>query len=99
MFVTDVFQADYAEKHQPQSFSGVDAHHKNVHAEHAIHTIIDMEKTIMLHFLLYWSEYGVDELALWPLAIKYAMWLYNLVPSKIAGLTPMELLIKTCSNH
>ena len=53
----------------------------------------------MLHISLYWYEYGIDDLALWPYAVKYATWLYNLVPNRIMGLTSIELFTKTHSDH
>ena len=44
--------------------SGNGAHHQNAHTEHAIQIIMYMARTVMLHLSLYWSEYGVDDLAL-----------------------------------
>ena len=70
MIAADVFQANCAEKQQSPSFSGVGAHHQNAHAEHAIQTIIYITRTCMLYDLLYWSEHGVDDLALWPFALN-----------------------------
>ena len=45
---------------------------------------------------LYWFEQSVDDLALWPFAVKYATWLYNWMPSKVILIV---LLTKTHSNH
>ena len=45
------------------------------------------------------QEYGVDDLALLPFAIKHAIWLFNQMPSRKTGLTAIESLIKTCANH
>ena len=41
----------------------------------------------------------MDDLALWSFAVKHAAWLYNRVPNRVSGLTPMELLTKTKANH
>ena len=38
-------------------------------------SIMYMAKNFMLHVSLNWSEYGVDDLALWPFAVKHATWL------------------------
>ena len=63
-----IFQLNCAEKNELQSFSGVCAHHQNVHAEHPNNH---------LHGKDFWSEYGVDSLVLGPFAIKHVTWLYN----------------------
>ena len=34
-----------------------------------------------------------------PFTVKHATWLYNQIPSRITGLTPIELLTKTCADH
>ena len=41
----DVFHADCNAKNQSQSFVVVGAHHQNVHAEHAIQTLMYMART------------------------------------------------------
>ena len=53
----------------------------------------------MLHVSLHWSEYDVDDLALWPFAVKYATWLYDWIPSLTTGLNLIELLTKTHADH
>ena len=98
VFYTDVFHANYVEKYQSQSFSGVGAHYQSAHAEHN-QTIMYMARTFMLHVSLHWSEYGIDDLVLWPYAIKHAIWLCNWILSRTTILTPMELLTKTHTDH
>ena len=71
-FTADVFQADYAYKHQFQHFLGVVAHHQNAHAEHVIQTIMYMARTFVIHVSFHWSEYGIGDLALWLFAVKHA---------------------------
>jgi hypothetical protein len=64
IFSAEEFQCDYKEKQQRQSFSGVGAQHQNVHAEHAIQTIMYMAQAFMVHASLHWTERGSDDLFL-----------------------------------
>ena len=59
----------------------IGAHDQNVHAEHDIQIIMYMARTFMLHISLHWSQYGIDDLALWSFAVKNATWLYYQIPS------------------
>ena len=58
-----------------------------------------MARTFIFHVSFHWSEYSVNELALWPIVAKHATWLCNRMPSKVTGLTPIELLTMTHSVH
>ena len=58
-----------------------------------------MVQTFMLHVSLHWFEYGVSGLALWPSAVKHAMWLYSWMPSKLTVLLLIEVINKTHSDH
>ncbi len=53
----------------------------------------------MVHVSLHWSQNGADNLALWGFTVKYAVWLHNCIPNCLHGLTPLELLTKTKTNH
>ena len=99
VFQAEEFKADCHDKNQKQSFSGVGAQHQNARAERAIQTIMYMARTFLLHVSLHWTEYKVDDLSLWPFAVKHAVWLYNRLPNRITGLTPLELLTKTKADH
>ena len=99
VFVADEFREDCKDKQQKQSFSGVGAKHQNARAERSIQTIMYMARTFMLHVALHWNENGTDNLALWPFAVKHAVWLYNRVPNRITGLTPLELLTRSKADH
>ena len=99
IFTTDMFCADCKSKHRSESFSCVGAKHQNSLSERAIQTIVYMARTFMVHVSVYWSERGVDDLALWGFAVKHAAWAYNCVPNRLLGLTPLELLIKTKADH
>jgi hypothetical protein len=85
-------------KHQQQTFSGVGAKHQNGCAEWSIQTIM-MACTIMIHVSLHWDEQGSDAMALWPFAVCHTVWLYTHLPNGVTGLSPMEILTGTCSDH
>ena len=99
VFIAEEFREACKDKQQSQSFSGVGAKHQNARAERAIQTIMYMARTSMLHVALHWSENGVDNLALWPFAVKHAVWLYNRLPNRVTGLTPLELLTSSKADH
>jgi hypothetical protein len=50
------FKNNVKNKGQEITFSGVDAHHQNGVAEHAIKTITSWVRTMMLHAIFHWSE-------------------------------------------
>ncbi len=58
-----------------------------------------MARTFMVHASLHWTEHGVDDISLWPFAVKHAVWLYNRVPNHESGLTPMEFITKQKADH
>ena len=99
VFSADVFVDDCKKKVQKQSFSGVGAQHQNAKAERAIQTIMWMARSFMLHVSLHWTERGVDDVSLWSFAVKHAAWIYNRLPNRVSGLTPLELLTKTKADH
>ena len=76
---------------QTMSFSGVGAHHQNP-AERAIGTVFSIARTMMLHAAIRWPE--MADPSLWPMAIDYAVWLYNHMP-KANGIAPIDLLSRT----
>lgn len=99
VFNANEFVADCKDKDQSQSFSGVGAQHQNAKAERAIQTVMWMARSFMLHVSMHWSERGVDDIALWGFAVKHATWLYNRIPNRYTGVTPLELLTKTKADH
>ncbi len=46
-----------------------------------------------------WDEQGSDAVALWPFAVHHTVWLYNRLPNGVTGLSPMEILTGTRSDH
>jgi hypothetical protein len=86
-------------KHQQQTYSGVGAKHQNGRAERSIQTIMSMSHTFMIHVSMHWDEQGSNALALWPFAVRHAVWLYNRLPNGVTGLSPMEILTGIRSDH
>ena len=76
-------------KVQNQRFSGVVTQHQNEQAERVIQTIMYMACNFMVRASLHCSERGSDYLSLWSLYFKHTFWLYNRLPSKESGLTPL----------
>jgi hypothetical protein len=86
-------------KHQQQTFSGVGAKHQNGRAEKLIQMIMSMAYTFMIHVSLHWNEQGSGAMALWHFSVHRAVWLYNRLPNGVTGLSPMEILTGTRSDH
>ena len=82
-------QADHLEVKPLHTVSGVGAHHQNGGAERAIQTVTSMARTMMIHCHLHWPD-GFSP-NLWPMALDYAVWIYNHVPREDSTLSPMEL--------
>ena len=53
----------------------------------------------MIHAALHWSSDGADDLQLWSFAVDYAAWLYNRIPQQRSGLSPLEFLTSTKTDH
>ena len=99
VFSAAKFRDDCDLKRQLQTFSGVGAKHQNGRAERSIQTVMSMAHTFLIHTALHWDDQGSDAVALWPFAIRHAVWLHNLLPNSVTGLSPMELLTGTRSDH
>jgi hypothetical protein len=67
----------------------VRAHHQNGISERAIHTVSESARAMLLHAAIHWpKEISLD---LWPLAMDYAIWIWNRMPRKESGLAPVEI--------
>jgi hypothetical protein len=99
IFSADEYCQECIDKGQTRSFSGVGVQHQNSRAKHAIQMIMYMARCCMVHSSLHLADRGSDDISLWPFAVKHAMWLYNRVPSRLSGLTPLELLTKSKADH
>jgi hypothetical protein len=48
---------------------------------------------------VHWPSNGSDNIRLWPFAVQHAVWLFNRIPNRVTGLTPLEVFTKTKSDH
>ena len=97
VYTSKEFMRELAEAGQGLSLSGVDAQFQNGAAENAIKIVVRMARTMMLHATLRWPE--VADKDLWPLAMTHAAHLYNHLPNRHSGVSPMELWTRTMSDH
>jgi hypothetical protein len=93
VFNSNELNADIVSKNQDARYSGVGAHHHNGIAERAIQTISNMSRTMMLHAAVRWPD--LADSSLWPLAMDYAAYTYNHMPSIESGMAPIDLFTKT----
>ena len=99
IFTAQTFKDACAEEQQTQSFSGVGAKHQNAEAERAIQTGMYMARSFMIHAALHWGEDGSDDISLWSFAVDHAAWLYNRIPQRRSGITPLEMVTRCKSDH
>ena len=52
-----------------------------------------MARTMLLHAAIHWSD--MADPSLWPMSVKYAVYLYNHLPNATTGLSPIDLWSKT----
>ena len=92
VFTSDAFRQSLSQdrnQHRPlHTRSGTGAHHQNGNAQRGIQTVTHMARTMMLQCHLRWPEAFCP--TLWPMALSYATWIYNHVPSDATTLSPME---------
>jgi hypothetical protein len=89
-FCNTDFRIELSKNHQVSKFAGVGAHHSNIVAERSIRTIMGMARTQMLHAAIRWPE--VSDAQLWPLAVQYSVHIFNRMPTKHNGLSPIDLI-------
>ena len=53
----------------------------------------------MVHAAVHWPSNGSDNICLWPFALQHAVWLFNCIPNRVTGWTPLEVFFKTKSDH
>ena len=97
IYKADEFRDDLKKFGQSIQFCGVGAHHHNGVAERGIRTVSTSARAIMIHALIHWPEHV--SMDLWPFAIKYAVYLWNRMPRKQSGLSPLEVFFDTKSDH
>jgi hypothetical protein len=99
VYDASMFRDDCISKDHSQTFSGVGAKHQNAVAERNIQTICYWARHMMVHAAVHWPSNGSDNIRLWPFAVQHAVWLFNRIPNRVTGLTPLEVFTKTKSDH
>ena len=88
-FTSQEFQHHLSEYRQIINFAGTGAHTHNSIAERSIRTIMSIARTMMLHAAIHWPE--MADATLWPLAVDYAVHIFNRVPNPETGLSPLDV--------
>ena len=97
-FASKEFKEDLELQNQTIDYSGVGAHFQNGFVERMQASLNSWTRSSMIHQLLNWPE--VYDQALWPLAMEQAVFLWNNMPRKESGLSPVEIFTGTkCANH
>jgi len=89
VFKTQAFMDDCNRKQQQITLSGTGAHHQNGVAERSIQTVVSWARTLILHPAIHWSE--MADLKLWPLALKHAVYIWNILPDQHTKLCRWDL--------
>ena len=86
IFNSSEFMEELLKKQKNIRFSGAGASHQNGATERAIKTVVTMERTMLMHAALRFPEdtFSTD---LWPMAMYYAVWVYNWTPDMQSGLS------------
>jgi hypothetical protein len=68
IFAAQAFIKEVEDNFQTIKFSGPYVHHQNGAAEHAIGTLFNLARTVLLHSKIRWNE--VIDIDLWPMAVE-----------------------------
>ena len=82
-FTSKAFREHLQEFEQIVRFAGAGGHHHNAQAERAIRTVTSIARTLMFHQAIHWPE--VADPVNWPLAMRHAVFLANMVPDATTG--------------
>ena len=97
IFAAAEFKDDCEKLEQTIDYSGVGAQHQNGVAERNIKTVASWARSNMLHSAYHWPEHAA--IKLWPLALGYAVWVFNHLPRVDTGLCPDEMWSQTRTTH
>jgi hypothetical protein len=97
IFAPAAFKNDCTSKHKQLTFSGVTAHNQNGVVKQNIKTILQGARASLLHAAHLWPEHA--NIKLWPLAVDYAVWVFNCLPSVDVGLSPNTLWSQAKCSH
>jgi hypothetical protein len=87
------FRRNLATNGQIITFSGTGAHHQNGVAERAIQTVTRWARAMLLHSVLMWPDKA--DLALWPVALDHAVYLWNNLPNDVLLLAPLKIFTRS----
>ena len=97
VFASNKFKDDCKHLEQTIVFSGVGAQHQNGVAKRNIKTVASWAQANMLHLAYHWPQHA--SIKLWPMAINYAVWVYNHLPRVDTGLCPDEMWSQSWTSH
>ena len=95
--MADKFKVDCERIGQTADFSGVGTQHQNGIAERNIKTVASWARANMLHVAYHWPQHA--SIKLWPMAINYAVWVFNHLPRADTGLCPDEMWSQCRTTH
>jgi hypothetical protein len=78
-FKATLFVKHIQDHNQHIQYCGANAHHKNGVAERAVRSVSNMARAMILHASCKWRD--CIDISLWPMAVKYAVWLFNHLPN------------------
>ena len=90
IFNASEFMEELWNNQQKIRFSGAGSSHQNGEAECVIKTVVTIERTMLMHAALRCTE---DTLSndIWPMAMYYAVWVYNQIPDMQSRLSAIEI--------
>ena len=90
IFNSSEFMEELLKKQQKIRFSGAGASYQNGAAERSVKKVVTMARTMLIHADLRCPE---DTLStdIWPMAMDYAVWVYNKTPDMQSGLSAIEI--------
>ena len=81
---------DLLKKQKKIMFIGDGNSHQNGVAWCVIKTVLNMEKTMLMHAALRFPEYTLST-DIWPMAMDYSVWVYNRIPDMQSGLSAIGI--------
>ena len=92
-FTSGEFKDHLKKFDQVMKNSAPGAHHHNAVAERAIYMVTSISRAMLIHAAIHWPD--VTDPQTWPMAVAFAVWLINHVPTPETGLSPHDVFTKT----
>ena len=96
-FTSQAFGQHLSQFKQVIKFAGVGTHHHNGVVERSIRIIMEIAHSMMLCTAIHWPDQA--DPTLWPMAVQYAVYLYNHIPNPSTGLSPSDIFTRTWWEH